>query len=130
MHYIILGKYTEQGVKGMKDLPKRLEQAKEVAKSFGGEIKQYYLTMGRYDFVVIAEAPNIEAVMKALLTVGAGGDVRTPVTARHLLRALFSPDCDATGCDRCTGLWPGRLLRRQVVQNRAVRPVVASTGPN
>ncbi len=77
MHFIILGKYTEEGVKGMKDSPKRLEQAKEVAKSFGGEIKQFYLTMGRYDFIVIAEAPSNEAVMKSLITVGAGGAVRT-----------------------------------------------------
>ena len=77
MHYIILGKYTEEGVKGMKDSPKRLEQAKEVAKSFGGELKQYFLTMGKYDFVVIAEAPSNEAMMKALLTVGAEGAVRT-----------------------------------------------------
>ncbi len=77
MHFVILGKYTEEGVKGMKDSPKRLEQAKEVAKSFGGEIKQFYLTMGRYDFIVIAEAPSNEAVMKSLITVGAGGAVRT-----------------------------------------------------
>ena len=77
MHYIILGKYTEEGVKGMKDAPKRLEQAKEVAKSFGGDIKQYFLTMGRYDFVVIAEAPSNDAVIKSLITVGGAGAVRT-----------------------------------------------------
>ncbi len=77
MHYIILGKYTEEAIKNMKDSPKRLEAAQEVAKSFGGEIKQFYLTMGRYDFVSIVEAPNNEAVMKALLTTAAAGSIRT-----------------------------------------------------
>jgi uncharacterized protein with GYD domain len=34
MHYIILGNYTEEGIKNMKDSPKRLEAAQKVAKSF------------------------------------------------------------------------------------------------
>ena len=77
MYYIILGKYTEEGIKNMKDSPKRLEAAQKVAKSFGGEIKQFYLTMGQYDFVCIIEAPSNEAVMKAVLTVASAGAVRT-----------------------------------------------------
>lgn len=77
MQYIILGNYTSEGIKNMKDSPKRLEAAKEVAKSFGGEIKQFYLTMGKYDFVSIVEAPNNEAVMKALLTIASRGSIRT-----------------------------------------------------
>ncbi|MHA2219610.1 MAG: GYD domain-containing protein [Candidatus Hodarchaeales archaeon] len=56
MHYIILGKYTEEGIKNMKDSPKRLEAAQKVAKSFGGEIKQFsdesyhYYRLSRGDF--------------------------------------------------------------------------------
>ncbi len=77
MHYIILGKYTEEGVKNIKDSPKRLEAAQKVAKSFGGEIKQFYLTMGRYDFVSVVEAPSNEAAIKALLTIASTGAIRT-----------------------------------------------------
>ncbi|MHA1975863.1 MAG: GYD domain-containing protein [Candidatus Hodarchaeales archaeon] len=77
MHYIILGKYTEQAIKNMKDSPKRLEAAQNVAKSFGGEIKQFYLTMGQYDFVSVVEAPSNEAAMKALLTIASEGAIRT-----------------------------------------------------
>ena len=77
MHYIILGKYTEEGIKNMKDSPKRLEAAQKVAKSVEGEIKQFYLTMGRYDFVSVIEAPSNEAVMKALLTIASAGAIKT-----------------------------------------------------
>ncbi|MHA2223998.1 MAG: GYD domain-containing protein [Candidatus Hodarchaeales archaeon] len=77
MHYIILGKYTEEGIKNMKDSPKRLEAAQTVAKSFGGEIKQFYLTMGRYDFVSVVEAPSNEAVMKVILTIASAGAIKT-----------------------------------------------------
>ncbi|MFI5448343.1 MAG: GYD domain-containing protein [Candidatus Bathyarchaeia archaeon] len=36
-----------------------------------------YFTMGEYDFVVIAEAPNDETMVKVLLSVGKQGNVRT-----------------------------------------------------
>ena len=77
MHYIILGKYTEEGIKNMKDSPKRLEAAQKVAKSFGGEITQFYLTMGRFDFVSVVEAPSNEAAMKAILTISSAGAIST-----------------------------------------------------
>ena len=75
--FIGLGKFTQKGIENMKDSPQRLEAARKVAKSVGGEIKEFYYTMGRYDFVVIAEAPNDEAMMKNLLIVGGAGAVRT-----------------------------------------------------
>jgi uncharacterized protein with GYD domain len=75
--YIILGRYTREGITNIKDAPKRLEAAQQVAKSLGGEIKEFYLTMGRYDFVVICEGPSNEAAMQSLLTVGSRGMSRT-----------------------------------------------------
>lgn len=48
----------------MKDSPKRLDTAKEVFKSMGAEIKAFYLAMGRYDAVVIGEAPDDETATK------------------------------------------------------------------
>ena len=75
--YIILGKYTEEGIEKIKDSPKRLEAARKVARSVGGEIKDFYYTMGQYDFVAVCEAPDDEAMTKALLIVGGTGAVRT-----------------------------------------------------
>jgi uncharacterized protein with GYD domain len=75
--YIILNQWTQQGLQTIKDAPARLDAAKKAAQAMGGEIKTFYLVMGQYDFVVIAEAPNDEAVAKLLLAVGAQGNFRT-----------------------------------------------------
>jgi uncharacterized protein with GYD domain len=75
--YILLGSYTQKGIKNIKDSPKRLEDAKKLAKSLGGEIKEFYYTMGQYDFVAIVEEPNDKEMTKAILTTAMSGDVRT-----------------------------------------------------
>jgi uncharacterized protein with GYD domain len=75
--YITFLNYTQQGMEKIKESPNRLDAAKQAAKSLGGEIKAFYLTMGRFDAVLIEEAPNEEAVARLLLAIGAQGNVRT-----------------------------------------------------
>lgn len=75
--YVTLIKYTQKGVENMKDSPNRLDTAKEVFKSMGGELKSFYLAMGRYDAVVISEGPDDETAMKLVLTVASAGAIRT-----------------------------------------------------
>jgi len=75
--FVVLGKFSQEGVTKIKESPQRLEAARKVVKSVGGEIKEFYYTMGRYDFVSIAEGPSSEAVMQALFTIGSVGAVRT-----------------------------------------------------
>ncbi|MCK5588453.1 MAG: GYD domain-containing protein [Candidatus Lokiarchaeota archaeon] len=75
--YIILGKYTKEGITKIKDSPIRYDAAKKIATSVGGEIKNLYYTMGQYDFLSAIEAPNNEAMMQILLAIGSGGAVST-----------------------------------------------------
>ena len=75
--YISLGNWTDQGVRNVKDATKRLDAAKQMMKDAGGELKAFYMTMGAYDLVTIAEAPSDEIVAKILLTIGGLGNVRT-----------------------------------------------------
>ena len=75
--YISLINYTDQGVRNIKDGPKRLDTAKKMLKDMGGELKAFYLTMGGYDIVTIAEAPSDETVAKFVLMLGSAGNVRT-----------------------------------------------------
>ncbi|HLA82218.1 MAG TPA: GYD domain-containing protein [Thermoleophilia bacterium] len=75
--YIILINYTDQGIRNVKESPKRLDAAKKLLKSMGGEFKQFYLTMGAYDLATIVEAPNDEAIAKFALVVGSLGNIRT-----------------------------------------------------
>ena len=46
--YVTLLRYTAQGRQAMKDMPSRVQQSKELARSIGGEVKAFYLTMGQY----------------------------------------------------------------------------------
>jgi len=75
--YIILANYTEQGIRNIKNSPERLAAAREMGKGMGGQIKEFYLTLGNYDFVAVAEAPDDAAAAKLLLALGAQGNVRT-----------------------------------------------------
>ncbi|PYQ77057.1 MAG: hypothetical protein DMG04_01410 [Acidobacteria bacterium] len=56
--YVTLLNLTQKGVETIKQSPQRVEAAKQMAKSAGGEIKAVYYTMGQYDIVVISEAPD------------------------------------------------------------------------
>ena len=75
--YIILGKYTQQGIAKIKEGPSRIEAARKAMEAAGGKMVAWYLTMGRYDFVVIAESPNVKAAASVLLATGAQGSVST-----------------------------------------------------
>ena len=75
--YVILINYTQQGIQNIKDSPARLDAAKKAFKAAGGELKEWYLTMGATDAVVIAEGPNDETAAILALAIGSQGSVRT-----------------------------------------------------
>jgi uncharacterized protein with GYD domain len=75
--YIMLLKYTEQGITSIKEGPSRLEKAKQALRSLGGEMRSFHLVQGRYDAVVTFDAPNDEVVAKFALATGSQGNVRS-----------------------------------------------------
>ena len=75
--YIILINYTDQGIRNSKDSPKRLDAAKKMLKTMGGEIKDFYLTMGTYDLAIVAEAASDDVITKFALASGSLGNIRT-----------------------------------------------------
>ena len=75
--YITLLRYTQQGIEKIKDSPARLDKARAAVKAAGGEMKDFYLTMGAYDAVVVSEAPSNEAYAKSMLAIATAGAVRT-----------------------------------------------------
>lgn len=75
--YIVLINWTEQGVKTVRESPKRLDAAKKILKDMGGNFKDFYLTMGEYDMVAVCEAPDDAVAARFALTLGMGGNVRT-----------------------------------------------------
>jgi uncharacterized protein with GYD domain len=75
--YILLVNWTDQGIQTVKDSPKRLDAGRALAKKFGCEVKEFYLTIGPYDSLSLLEAPDDEAVAKYLLSLRSGGNLRT-----------------------------------------------------
>ena len=75
--YITLLSITQQGIQNIKEAPKRIDAAKKAFKKAGAELKAIYLVMGRYDLVVISEAPDDETATKIALSHGALGNVRS-----------------------------------------------------
>lgn len=75
--YVGLANFTEQGIRSVKDSPKRAEAFKETAKSAGVTVREILWTQGRYDVVMIAESPDEASMMSLLLSLGAMGNVRT-----------------------------------------------------
>jgi uncharacterized protein with GYD domain len=84
--YIVLGQFTDQGIRSVKDTTKRAAALKDMAKKAGASIKEVYWTLGQYDIATIVDAPDDAALTTLLLSVGALGNVRT-----QALRA-FSAD--------------------------------------
>lgn len=75
--YITLMRYTQKGIENIKESPARLDEAKKAFQAMGAELKEYYLTMGQYDAVIISEGPNDETAAKLSLLIGSQGAVRT-----------------------------------------------------
>ena len=75
--YVVLGNFTQKRMETIKNLPDGIKEATKVFKSHGAKIKELVFTMGRYDVVAIFEAPNEEAISKALLSWGSQGLLRT-----------------------------------------------------
>jgi len=76
-HYVTLVRYTQQGISKIKDSPSRLDAAKKAAEKEKGKIQAWYLTMGRYDAVLITEFPSDEACAKFALSAGSLGNIST-----------------------------------------------------
>ena len=75
--YIVLGQFTDQGIKNVTDTIKRAEAFKEMAQKAGAAIKEVYWTVRHYDIATIVEAPDDATLTALLLGVGKLGNVRT-----------------------------------------------------
>jgi uncharacterized protein with GYD domain len=81
--YILLGTFTDQGIRNIKDTTKRADAVRATAKKAGVTVTEMYWTLGQYDVAAILDAPDEAAATSLALSVGALGNVRT-----QLLRAF------------------------------------------
>ena len=75
--YIILMNYTEQGIRTIKDSPKRIEEGIKLWEAMGGKVVAIYSTQGEYDLIAVVEAPSDEIATTFTLKLASLGNVRT-----------------------------------------------------
>jgi uncharacterized protein with GYD domain len=75
--YVMLANYTDQGIRNVKESPRRLDTAKKLLRDMGGEFKSIFLTMGDHDLVAIYEAPDDAVAARFTMQLGMLGNVRT-----------------------------------------------------
>jgi uncharacterized protein with GYD domain len=75
--YLSLLRWTDQGIRNVKDTPTRIDNAKKAFQGAGAEMKAWYLAMGSYDMAVLTEAPDDETFAKIILGLGSLGNVRS-----------------------------------------------------
>jgi uncharacterized protein with GYD domain len=74
--YISLARWTDQGVRNIKEAPQRIDAFKKGVQAAGGKLTGFYVTMGKYDIVTIVDAPNDEAMANIVLSTESKGNVR------------------------------------------------------
>jgi uncharacterized protein with GYD domain len=75
--YIMLMKWTDQGVKEIKEVTQGLPGIIKAFEVMGGKLIGVYAVMGEYDIIGIGEAPSDEVIMNIALMIGKGGHART-----------------------------------------------------
>jgi len=74
--FVVLGNWTDEGIRKVTESPDRAKAAQDMAKKAGGKMQIFY-TMGMYDFVALLEVPKDEDAMAILLCLGSMGSIRT-----------------------------------------------------
>ena len=85
--YVMLLSFTDQGIRNIKDSPKRADAFKNAAKKAGATVKDVFWTLGQYHIVAIVEAPDDVSMTEIGLGTGKLGNVRT-----QTLRAFSAAD--------------------------------------
>lgn len=94
--YILLGTFTDQGIRNIKDTTKRVEAVRAMAKKHGVTMREAFWTVGQYDIVNIMEAPDEAAMAAVGLGIGAMGNVKTQ-TLRAFTEAEIGPILNRVG---------------------------------
>ncbi len=75
--YVSLLNWTDQGIRKVKWTTKRAKAFLDMAGKVKVKVREIHRTMGRYDVVVIMEAPDDEAISRLMLGVGALGNFKS-----------------------------------------------------
>ena len=75
--FVVTANWTDQGVRKIKDVPKRAKAARELGKKLDVDIKHTFITTGDSDLLLIIDAADGENVTKFSLAMSSLGNIRT-----------------------------------------------------
>lgn len=75
--FVILGTYTDQGIRNIKQLTALRQGAEQWVASKQGKVIANYTTLGPYDFVFIADLPSDDVALEGAFLFGSRGDIRS-----------------------------------------------------
>ena len=87
--YIGLVKLTDQGIRNVKETTKRAQSFREMAELAGVKVREVFWTMGRYDLVLVVDAPDDETMVRVALRLGMLGNAKT-----ETLKAFSAQEMD------------------------------------
>jgi uncharacterized protein with GYD domain len=87
--FVVLGKMTDQGAKNIRNLRQSVKENMDRGQRLGIKNHGWFLTQGRYDIVVIAEAPDAETMLAQSAGVAGLGNTHT-----ETLRAFTLDEMD------------------------------------
>jgi uncharacterized protein with GYD domain len=75
--YVILYRFTDQGLKSIKDTVSRAQEVRKMNEERGFKVVGTYWTQGQYDIVSIVEAPDEETMNAGLFNIAQAGNVHS-----------------------------------------------------
>jgi uncharacterized protein with GYD domain len=87
--FVTLYKFTDQGVRNIKDSPQRLKSAIKAFEAKGGKLLGAYYTIGEFDLVVVGEIADEQTGLAHTLATVSLGNVRS-TTLRAYTPAEFA----------------------------------------
>ncbi len=81
--YVVLYKFTDQGLKSIKDTVTRARQVRAENEKRGFKILGLYWTQGQYDLVAVMDAPSEDAMLAGLFNVAQAGNVHSETLRAH-----------------------------------------------
>jgi uncharacterized protein with GYD domain len=79
-----------KGPGGQRDWPRRVDAFERIIQSRGGHLRASYVTLGRFDIVLVFEADSDETATGIILAVSEGGGYST-----ETMRAFSPSEADA-----------------------------------
>src|ERR1051325_6213335 len=75
--YVAMLKWTPQGIQNIKQSPSRLDAARKSFEAAGVKMTDFYMVTGRFDMIIVFDAPDETALARTILTLSSQGNITT-----------------------------------------------------